>query len=158
LERLARLGEKYNVLPCVHCHSGRILANGGAVLYLILKDFAPEDAGAYVDPMHMTVEGGVAGWEMGLDLLAPWVALAGVKNFRWEPDGRDERTGQARFRPSYVPLPDGMAPLPQFMTYLKGPVGYDGVVSVHAEYKGVSPPQLLEQAGRDVEYLRRITR
>ena len=26
-----------------------------------------DDAGAYVDPMHMTIEGGVAGWELGLD-------------------------------------------------------------------------------------------
>ena len=158
MERLVRLGEKYHVLPCVHCHSGHVLANGGALLYLLLKDFKPSEAGAYVDPMHMTVEGGLAGWEMGLDLLGPWVALVGVKNFRWEPAGRDERTGQARFQPAYVPLADGMAPLPQFMAYLKKPIGYDGVVSVHAEYKGMNPPQLLAQAGRDVEYLRRLAR
>src|SRR5262245_20232174 len=82
LERLARLGEKYQLLPCVHCHSGRLLAAGGPLLYLILKDFAPGRVGAYVDPMHMTIEGGVSGWELGLDLLGPWIALVGVKNFR----------------------------------------------------------------------------
>ena len=104
----------------------------------------------------MAVEGGLAGWEMGLDLLAPWVALVGVKNFRWEPAGRDERTGQRGSSRRTSRWPTGCAPLPEFFAYLKKPVGYDGVVSVHAEYKGMNPRQLLEQAGRDVEYLRRV--
>jgi sugar phosphate isomerase/epimerase len=156
LERVIRLGEKYHVLPCVHCHSGRILANGGAMLYLILKDFGPGKVGAYVDPMHMTAEGGLAGWEMGLDLLTPWVALVGIKNFRWEPAGRDEKTGQARFKPTYVPLQDGQAPLPEFMSYLTGPLRYDGVVSLHSEYKGLTPRQLLDQSAADLKYIRRL--
>jgi sugar phosphate isomerase/epimerase len=155
LDRLATLGERYGVLPCVHCHSGPILANGGPMLYLILRGFDPARVGAYADPMHMTVEGGLSGWEMGLDLLAPWLALVGVKNFRWAQDGRDDK-GQARFRPEYVPLPDGQAPLPQFVARLKE-LKYDGVVSVHAEYRGLDARQLLEQAGKDLAYLRTLT-
>jgi len=68
LERLVRLGRKYNVLPCIHCHSGAVLPNNGAFLYLLLRDFKPTEAGAYVDTMHMAIEGGLSGWEMGLDL------------------------------------------------------------------------------------------
>ncbi len=157
LERLAKLGKKYEVLPCVHVHSGYILANGGAMLYMMLKDFQPDEVGAYVDPMHMTVEGGLAGWEMGLDLLAPWLALVGIKNFRWQEDGRDEH-GQLRFRPEYVPLADGQAPLPQFMQRLKQ-LRYDGIVSLHSEYKGrssykvLSTPELLRQSSEDLRYL-----
>src|SRR5262245_41708968 len=67
LGRLVALGRKYHVLPCVHCHSGRFVASGGPMLFLVLKDFPPSEVGAYVDPMHMTIEGGLAGWEMGLD-------------------------------------------------------------------------------------------
>src|SRR5581483_8179337 len=89
LRRLVQLGRRYAVLPCVHCHSGRFLAAGGAQLYLLLRDFAPGEVGAYVDPMHMAIEGGLAGWEMGLDLVAPWLALVGIKDFRWVPAGRD---------------------------------------------------------------------
>ncbi len=89
LRRVVELGRKYHVLPCVHCHSGPFLASGGALLYLILRGFRPGEVGAYVDPMHMTIEGGRSGWEMGLDLVAPWLALVGVKNFRWLPAGRD---------------------------------------------------------------------
>lgn len=158
LERLIRLGRKYRVLPCVHCHSGRLVASGGPLLYMILRGFDPKDVGAYVDPMHMTIEGGRAGWEMGLDLLAPWVALVGVKNFRWLPDRRDEH-GQLRWRWEYCPLADGQAPLPDFVGYLKR-LGYDGVVSLHSEYKGessfrrLSTPELLDQSAADLRYLK----
>lgn len=160
LEGLVKLSEKYNVLPCVHCHSGRILANGGAMLYLILKDFKPGQVGAYVDPMHMTVEGGLAGWEMGLDLLAPWVGLVGVKNSRWIETSRDNR-GQQRYRTQYTPLADGQAPLPEFMAYLRQ-LKYDGVVSLHSEYKGgssfrqLTTPELLTQSVDDLKYLKSI--
>ena len=160
LRRVVNLGRKYQVLPCVHVHSGAILANGGPVLYLILKDFAPDDVGAYVDPMHMTVEGGLSGWEMGLDLLAPWVALVGIKNFRWVENGRDKH-GQLRFRSQYVPLADGQAPLPEFMSRLRE-LKYDGLVSLHSEYKGgssfrrLNTPQLIEQSATDLRHLRSL--
>jgi sugar phosphate isomerase/epimerase len=154
LDRLIKLGRKYSVLPCVHCHSGAILANGGPLLYLILREFQPADVGAYVDPMHMSVEGGLSGWEMGLDLLAPWVALVGLKNFRWVERGRDAK-GQASFAAEYVPLQDGQAPLPQFVQRLRQ-LKYDGVVSFHSEYKGMSPAALLEQSRKDLAYFRTL--
>lgn len=154
LDRLAKLGERYNVLPCVHIHSGAMLHNGGPMLYLVLRDFAPERVGAYVDPMHMAVEGGLSGWEMGLDLLAPWVALVGVKNFRWVERGRDEK-GQMKFATEYVPLPDGQAPLPKFVERLKQ-LKYDGVVSFHSEYKGVTVEQTLEMSRKDVAYFKTL--
>jgi sugar phosphate isomerase/epimerase len=161
LGRLVALGRKYNVLPCVHCHSGRLIASGGPMLYLVLKGFDPGEVGAYVDPMHMTIEGGRNGWEMGLDLLAPWVALVGVKNFRWLPAGRD-RHGQQLWRWEYCPLADGMAPLPEFFAYLRR-LKYDGVVSLHSEYKGetsfrrLTTPELLEQSAADLRFLRSLT-
>jgi len=160
LARLAKLGTKYNVLPCVHCHSGRILANGGATLYLILRDFKPTEAAAYVDTMHMTVEGGLAGWEMGLDLLAPWVRLVGVKNFRWVEGGRDDKK-QMKFRAEYVPLADGQARLADFMAYLKQ-LKYEGVVSLHSEYKEdgsfrqLDTKELLAQSAADLAYLKSV--
>jgi sugar phosphate isomerase/epimerase len=162
LRRLAQLGRKYHVLPCVHCHSGRFLAAGGPMLYLILQDFDPAEVGAYVDPMHMTIEGGRAGWELGLDLVAPWLALVGVKNFRWLPAERD-RSGQQRFRWEYCPMADGQAPLPEFFAYLRQ-LKYDGIVSFHSEYKGetsfrrLTTPELLKQSAADLTYVKRLLR
>jgi sugar phosphate isomerase/epimerase len=160
LRRLVALGRKYHVLPCVHCHSGRLVCSGGPLLYLVLQGFEPGEVGAYVDPMHMTIEGGRSGWELGLDLVAPWLALVGVKNFRWLPDARDRR-GQQRWRWEYSPLADGMAPLPEFFDYLKA-LKYDGVVSLHSEYKGetsfrrMTTPELLEQSAADLRYVKSL--
>ena len=160
LERLVRLGDRYKVLPCVHPHSGRNVASSGPLLYLVLKGFGPGDVGAYVDPMHMTIEGGVAGWELGLDLVAPWVALLGVKNYRWLAADRDAR-GQQRYRWEYVPLEDGQAPLFEILSYLQL-LKFDGIASLHSEYKGessfrrLSTPELLEQSAADLRYLKKL--
>ena len=160
LERIVRLTKKYKIMPCVHVHSGDILANGGAILYLLLKDFTPDDVGAYVDPMHMTVEGGMYGWEMGLDLLIPWVALIGIKNFRWQQRKRNEQ-GQMEFHPQYVPLADGQANLSRFMQRLRE-IKYDGVVSLHSEYKGrssfrvLNTQELLTQSAKDLQFLKSL--
>jgi sugar phosphate isomerase/epimerase len=160
LGRLIALGRKYHVLPCVHCHSGRFVAAGGPLLYLVLRDFDPRDVGAYADPMHMTIEGSLSGWELGLDLIAPWIALVGLKNFRWVPAARDE-SGQQRFRWEYCPLADGQAPLPEFFAYLHR-LKFDGIVSFHSEYKGASSfrkldtPALLDQSAADLAYARKL--
>jgi sugar phosphate isomerase/epimerase len=160
LASVVALGKKYHVLPCVHIHSGNVLSNNGPITYLLLKDFAPDEVGAYVDPMHMAAEGGVEGWRIGLDLLAPWVALVGVKNFRWRETERDAH-GQLRFRTEYVPLADGQAPLPDFFACLRQ-IGYDGVVSLHSEYKGggsfrrLDTPELLQQSTEDLRYLKTV--
>ena len=160
LEGLIKLGEKYRVLPCVHCHSGRYLTANGQMLYLVLKDLKPAEAGAYVDPMHMTMEGSLAGWELGLDLVAPWIALVGIKNFRWVAADRDG-SGQQRYRWEYTPIADGQAPLPEFMARLKE-LRYDGIVSLHSEYKGgssfrkLSTEELLRQSAEDLAYLKKI--
>lgn len=159
LEGIVNLARRYHIRPCLHAHSGPILSNG-PLLYLLLKDFPPADVGAYVDTMHMSYEGGGSGWEMMLDLLAPWVSLVGVKNYILPAAGRDA-FGQQRFQLKKAPLADGMAPLPQFFRRLKQ-IGYDGVVSLSSEYKGpssfrpLSTPELLAQAAADLRYLKGV--
>jgi L-ribulose-5-phosphate 3-epimerase len=108
----------------------------------------------------MTIEGGRAGWEMGLDLVAPWLALVGVKNFRWLAAERDGH-GQLRWRWEYCPLADGQAPLPEFMDLLRR-LKYDGVVSLQSEYKGetsfrrMNTSELLAQSASDLRYLKSL--
>ena len=160
LQGLIKLCARYGIRPCVHIHSGPILSNG-PLLYLLLKDFSPEEVGAYVDPMHMALEGGLSGWEMTLDLVAPWIALVGMKNYALHPTGRDSH-GQQRFAVEYVPLADGVAPLPEFCQRLRQ-LKYDGVVSLHSEYKKrtsrrgpLSTAELLQQSAADLRYVKRL--
>jgi sugar phosphate isomerase/epimerase len=159
LAGIVALCRRYHLRPCLHAHSGPILSNG-PLLYLLLKDYSPAELGAYVDPMHMSYEGANSGWEMVLDLVAPWISLVGVKNYTLSPTERD-RFGQQRFQMKYVPLADGMAPLPQFFERLKL-IGYDGIVSLHSEYKGagsfrrLTTPELLDQSAADLRYLKQV--
>ncbi|HEX4130953.1 MAG TPA: TIM barrel protein [Pirellulales bacterium] len=160
LAEMAALGRKHRVLPCVHIHSGTYMSSHGTLLYEVIKDFAPDEIGAYVDPLHMTLEGAGAGWQQGLDLLAPWIALVAVKNFAWHSADRD-KSGQMRWRTEVVPLADGVAPLPDFFAMLRK-TGYDGTYSLHSEYKGkhsfkdLSTDECLAQTAEDLKYFRSL--
>jgi sugar phosphate isomerase/epimerase len=160
LAGVAKLGAKHGVLPCVHIHSGDTIPSGGAVAYLLLKDFSPREIGAYVDPMHMTVEGGNDGWRQGLDLLAPWIAITSLKNCRQVPTERDEQ-GQQRFKFEKCPLADGIAPIPQYLARLNE-LGYLGLYTLHSEYcdggswRVLSPDECLEQTRVDLEYAKKL--
>ena len=118
MAKVIKLAAKYQILPCVHIHSGTTIPSHGTQLYQLIRDFSPEEIGAYVDPLHMTLEGGRDGWRQGLDLLAPWIGLVAVKNFAWESGERD-KYGQLQWRTRNVPIADGVSPLPQFVGILK---------------------------------------
>jgi len=160
LAEVAKLAAKHQVLPCVHVHSGAFLPSHGTQLYELLRDFSPQEVGAYLDTGHMAVEGGLDGWRQGIDLLAPWIALVAVKNFSWEMAGRDEQ-GQQVWRTRTVPIADGVCPLPRFLAALKS-VGYAGVYSLHSEYKGshslrdLGTDECLQQTATDLQHLRSL--
>jgi sugar phosphate isomerase/epimerase len=160
IRQIAELAHKYNVLPCVHVHSGPTIPASGAAAYLLFKDFKRGEVGAYVDPMHMTVEGGLDGWRQGLDLLAPWIALSSMKNCRWISEGRD-KYGQERWTIRKCPLADGVARIPDFIATLRK-VGYHGLFSLSSEYndagswKQLSTDECLAQTKVDLDYVKRI--
>jgi sugar phosphate isomerase/epimerase len=157
VERVAKLAQKYKVLPCVHIHSGDTLPSGGVIAYLLLRDFQPGEVGAYVDPMHMTIEGGIDGWRQGLDLLSPWIAISSLKNCVWRAAGRDP-SGQERFRPVKCPVADGIAPIPDYIAALRK-LGYHGLFTLHSEYadsnswKSLSVDECLAQTKADLTYV-----
>jgi sugar phosphate isomerase/epimerase len=157
LEGIIRLARRYHVRPCIHVHSGPVLTNS-PLIYSLLKDYSPDELGAYVDVMHMTLEGGRSGWEMTLDMIAPWVTVVGIKDFVFVPGNRDE-FGQQRFQTAFVPIGDGMVPFPQFFQRLKQ-LRFDGIISFHAEYKKppqpMTTPQLLDQAAKDLRFLKGV--
>jgi sugar phosphate isomerase/epimerase len=160
LSKVATLAKRYHVRPCVHIHSGNDIPSHGTMLYQLIRDMSPDDIGAYVDPLHMTLEGGGAGWRQGLDLLAPWIQLVAIKNFAWQKGERD-KLGQQRWETRMVPLADGVAPLPDFIGTLKK-IGYDGIYSLHSEYKGkhsfrdLSTAECLAQTRDDLAFFRKL--
>jgi sugar phosphate isomerase/epimerase len=160
LRGVAALAAKYTTLPCVHVHSGDTIPGSGAVAAMLLDGFPPDQLGAYVDPMHMTVEGGNDGWRQGLDLLAPWIAISSIKNCKWITTGRDSE-GQQRWAFRKCPVADGIAPLPQYIDALQK-LGYHGLYTLHSEYadrgswKQLNADECLEQTRLDLEYVRQF--
>ncbi len=156
IDGVIEIAKKHGILPCVHVHSGTFLPSHGTQLYQLIRDYSPDEVGAYVDMLHMVLEGGADGWRQGLDLLAPWIALVAVKNFYWEKGERDE-LGQQRWNRKVVPIADGISPLPDYVKTLQK-VGYDGIYSLHSEYKGshsfedLDTEGCLKQTAADLEF------
>lgn len=158
IEAVAELAGKYKVLPCIHIHSGKFIPSHGTMLYELIRGFSPQEVGAYVDALHMTLEGGREGWRQGLDLLAPWITLAAIKNFVWEQGERDNK-GQMRWHTRLVPVADGICPIPDFVGLLKK-IGFSGLYSLHSEYKGrhsfkdMSTEECTAQTAEDLKFFR----
>jgi sugar phosphate isomerase/epimerase len=157
---VVKLAKKHSILPCVHIHSGTFLPSHGTQLYDLIRDLPPAEVGAYVDMLHMALEGGSDGWRQGLDLLTPWLALVAVKNFVWQPGERDQ-LGKLRWNWRVAPVADGISPIPEFMAILKQ-AKFDGTFSLHSEYEGshsfkdLSTEQCLAQTAADLKFMKRL--
>ncbi|MGQ9555152.1 MAG: sugar phosphate isomerase/epimerase family protein [Anaerolineae bacterium] len=160
LDGIAKLAEGSGVTANIHIHSEAFMSADAAVVYLMLKDRDPKQVGVYIDPGHMTVEGGGRGWMIGLDLLSPWVNLVAVKSMAWVHE-YDPELMQERWRPQMVPLRQGAARWLEVFRCLKQ-IGYDGIISLHSEYQGsyswrdLSTDEVLAQSAEDLAFIKYI--
>lgn len=147
LKKIEKLCENYGVTAGLHIHSGMFVTAEPAVVDLILDGFEPKHIGAYIDPGHMAVEGGLAGWLMGMDMLCDKIVMVAVKDFGWfkTDQGWVART---------VPLGDGLVPWESVFKILKD-IGFNGPVSLHSEYHE-SIERIIEITRRDISFLRGI--
>lgn len=156
---LAALNRTIGIRGGFHNHSG---ANIGASLWdvdHILGDLPNTQMGAYLDPAHATIEGGLDGWRLGLDLIAPRVIMVAVKDFRWtSPKNatQDTKRNAVRWRPQFCPLNQGNVAWETVFGTLKQS-GFDGPVSLHIEYetKNAPPAETIEITTQDGALLRR---
>jgi len=127
LADLAALCAAHGMIAGYHNHSGQRFGAPFWDLAEVLDGLPAEAIGAYFDARHAVVEGGEAGWKMGMHLLARRIVIVGVKDFRWE-----RREGQG-WRARDVPLGTGMVDHPQVFRWLSQ-WGFAGPVSLHVEY------------------------
>ena len=148
---LARLSAEVGIRGGFHNHSGHFIGAAlGDVDYILGEQ---NQIGLYFDPAHAHIEGGMAGWEMGLDLLGERLVMLAAKDYRWV--GRDG----GGVKVQWCPLGEGNVPWPRVLERLQS-VGFDGPVSLHGEYQGgnsfrdLTSAQVLEQCARDAEVFR----
>ncbi|MGV3724342.1 MAG: sugar phosphate isomerase/epimerase family protein [Actinomycetota bacterium] len=162
MDGIEGLARKHDIRASIHIHSGNYLSAVPGNLALLLKDRDPHHVGAYLDPGHMTLEGGASGWMQGIDLLQDYISMVAVKTFGHFPE-KDAAHGDTRWRDKIVPLRDGIVRWREVFPCLRK-LGWDGVVSFHSEYQGshswkdLNTEELVAQTRDDLAYLRPIIR
>jgi sugar phosphate isomerase/epimerase len=159
---LAALNKQYGVCAMYHTHSG--IGQVGASfwdLYLLLKDFDPDQVSVNYDIGHATVEGGFGGWINSTRLLLPYTRGVAVKDFLWK------RNGKGEWRPSWCPLGKGMVDFNRYFAMLKAG-GFSGPVQLHMEYDElggadsgkseltIPKAQVLKLMRQDIDTLKRM--
>jgi sugar phosphate isomerase/epimerase len=143
---LVELGREYGTEAGYHNHSGSYV---GAAIWdtrSMISTMDPRWIGYYFDPAHATIEGGLGGWKISLDLVLPRLKMVALKDFYWEKTG-------GKWKLTWCPLGEGMVDWQTvFAAFAR--VKFTGPISLHVEY-----PTQDEMAaiGRDFEFMKKQT-
>src|SRR5207237_1411054 len=121
------------------------VANNAAGMRLVLHDADPHHVSAYADTGHLAVNGGPIRQE--LDALRRWLGLIAIKDMVWEK-------GPKGWASRHAPAGDGIVKWDEVAKGLKE-CGYDGVVSLHAEYETKSLDERRELAQRELALVKK---
>jgi len=141
------LARKYGVRAVIEIHMGTICPSASAA-YRFLSNFSPEFVGVIYDPGNMIHEGH-ENWQMGLELLKPYVTHVHVKNACWFLVGEED--GGKRWRPMHAPLREGFVHWKDVLSALKK-IGYSTWLSLEDFSSGDTLAKLRD----DISYLRSL--
>ncbi len=141
---LAQLGREHGVEMGFHNHSGDYVGTEVWDIREILGGIDPKWTGYYYDPGHATVEGGLAGWQVTLNLVLPRLKMVALKDFFWE-----KRDG--RWRVKWCPMGEGMVDWPKIFGAFAA-ARFAGPMSLHVEY---DPPDEPAAIARDLEFIKK---
>jgi sugar phosphate isomerase/epimerase len=148
---LAALCQQNSVQLGFHNHEGYI----GAPLWDVaptIDKLDPKWVGYYFDIRHTVAEGGVAGWKIALNLVAPRIKMIAVK------DSYPEKTSKG-WRQKNCPLGEGAVDWKAYFQTLKQ-ANFHGPISLHIEYdiagktKAERDDNTLVAIQRDLEFLK----
>ena len=123
-EKVAALARKYKVQACLEMHMGNITPSAG-LAHRLVSHFDPAEIGVIFDPGNMVVEG-MENFQMGLELLGPYLSHVHAKNAAWAKTG--EENGVAKWHSQMTPIKLGQADWTAVVAALKK-VRYDGWLS-----------------------------
>ncbi|HYZ83147.1 MAG TPA: sugar phosphate isomerase/epimerase family protein, partial [Bryobacteraceae bacterium] len=129
---LGELSKEMGVQMGLHNHSGDSF---GAAVWDFREVMQPLDqrsVGYYFDPAHATIEGGLAGWRLSLDIASSNLKMVALKDFYWKKEN-------AKWVLTWCPMGEGMVNWPEVFGKFRA-VGFTGPYSLHFEYHGGEEP------------------
>lgn len=143
-EKLAR---KYGVKICYHTHNDRCMGLNAAALMHLINGFNPQYIGAYIDPLHLVLEG--EEFAFGLTMVRKYLAIVALKDVL---KYRIEKNGHGSVGFEVVPAGEGMVDWTDVFSDLQH-VDYKGPFSVHCEFHA-SPPEFWDILRREIRFFR----
>lgn len=128
VDRLGKVIEAvapYRVKPIIETHFGTV-APSASLAYRLVQHFDPAHVGINYDPANLVIEGHEA-WQLGLELIGPYLDYVHAKNVSWVREN-----GVWRWR--FEAMDRGQVDWRDVARVLKK-VGYDGWISFENFYK-----------------------
>jgi len=141
---LAAQARAYGMVAGFHNHSGNYVGESVWDTRAVIDDLDPQWIGYYFDPLHATVEGGDAGWNIAMRMAMPRIKMVALKDFYWE-----KTNGKWAVR--VCPMGEGMVDWPRVFGMLAA-ANYTGPLSIHIEYE---PADVLTAATRDLAFVKK---
>ena len=137
--RVENLARDYKVRANIEIHHGKICPSA-SLAYRLVSNFDPDFIGVILDPGNMIFEG-YENWQLGLELLGPYLSYVHVKNAAWLPE--KSAGGEKRWSPTVVPMTQGFVSWSDILTALDR-AGYNGWVSIEDLASGDTKKKLTE--------------
>jgi sugar phosphate isomerase/epimerase len=149
-----------DIKPVIETHFGTI-APSPALARRLVEHFDPHRIGVNFDPANMIIEGRES-WQLGLELLGPYLDYVHAKNISWVRE-------DDRWRWQFASLEDGQVDWRELVAALQR-VGYDGYISFEnffqvpmrsrgfvgedLTYRASSYRNIEERLTKDLDYMR----
>lgn len=125
LGRVVEAAASFGVKPIIETHFGTIAPSAG-LAYRLVQQFDAGKIGVNYDPANLVIEGREA-WQMGLELLGPYLDYVHAKNIAWVRDG-------GKWRWIFASMSEGQVDWVDVMRVLER-VGYDGYIAFENFYR-----------------------
>jgi len=143
------LARKYKVKICYHTHSGTFLGGNCAAIMHLLKGFDPQFIGAYIDPAHMRLEG--EAFSFGRRMVREYLSIVALKDVAMV---REQSGDEGHIKVDWVPAGEGAVEWSNVFQVL-AESGFNGPLSVHAEYHAKDQREFESKLKREVAYFRK---
>jgi sugar phosphate isomerase/epimerase len=144
-----KLAKSYQVKVCYHTHSRGFLGVNCAALMHLIDGFDPQFIGAFIDPVHLVIEG--EEFPLGAAMTQPYLSIASIKDVILR---RVELDGHSSVELEVVPCGTGMVDFDSVFSTLRR-INFQGPLTVHCEFEQATPAELSSLAQHEVIFAKR---